>query len=74
MVTPVLHEATHAGHQRLQVHASITARPAFERFGFTVDAARLVEINGQMLRNFDMSISLPCDDGEGHSTPEPRVT
>jgi putative acetyltransferase len=56
LVTRILHEAAAAGHQRLHVHASLTARPAFERFGFTVDASRVVEVRGQRLRNFDMSI------------------
>jgi putative acetyltransferase len=58
LVTHVLREAVAAGHQRLRVHASLTARPAFERFGFTVDTARLVEVRGQQLRNFAMSIRL----------------
>ncbi|PRX22657.1 GNAT family N-acetyltransferase [Actinoplanes italicus] len=58
LVTHVLQEAAAAGHQRLRVHASLTARPAFERFGFTVDAERQVELRGQHLRNFAMSIRL----------------
>ncbi|MEU4621912.1 GNAT family N-acetyltransferase [Actinoplanes sp. NPDC023801] len=58
LITHILREAAAAGHQRLHVHASLTARPAFERFGFTVDATRLAEIRGQQLRNFDMSITL----------------
>ncbi|BEL04642.1 hypothetical protein Q0Z83_028330 [Actinoplanes sichuanensis] len=58
LVDRVLREATAAGHRRLRVHASLTARPAFERFGFVVDAARVVEVRGQRLRNFDMSIAL----------------
>lgn len=61
LVTHVLREAAAAGHHRLQVHASLTARPAFERFGFAVDATRLVEIHGQELQNFDMSIALEPD-------------
>ncbi|PPK94744.1 putative acetyltransferase [Kineococcus xinjiangensis] len=65
LVTHVLHEAAAAGHHRLHVHASLTARPAFERFGFTVDVTRLAEIRGQKLRNFDMSIDLKqIDSGE----------
>ncbi|HWS32168.1 MAG TPA: GNAT family N-acetyltransferase [Actinoplanes sp.] len=58
LVTHVLTEAAAAGHRRVHVHASRTARPAFERFGFTVDAARVAEIRGQHLPNFDMSIAL----------------
>ncbi len=64
LVTRILREAAAAGHRRLRVHASLTAKPAFERFGFTVDATRLAEIRGQRLRNFDMSIALPPDDTE----------
>ncbi|GAA2713870.1 GNAT family N-acetyltransferase [Actinoplanes palleronii] len=55
LVTRILREATAAGLPRLHVHASLTARPAFERLGFTVDATRLAEIRGQQLQNFDMS-------------------
>jgi putative acetyltransferase len=58
LVTRIIHEASAAGHQRLRVHASLTARPAFERLGFTVDATRLVEVRGQRLRNFAMSIAV----------------
>lgn len=58
LVTHVLREATAAGHHRLRAHASLTARPAFERFGFAVDATRLAEVRGQKLQNFDMSIDL----------------
>ncbi|MEU4155255.1 GNAT family N-acetyltransferase [Actinoplanes sp. NPDC026670] len=65
LVGRVLREAVAAGHRRLHVHASLTARPAFERFGFVVDAARVVEVRGQRLRNFDMSISLPGADDAG---------
>ncbi|WP_433832599.1 GNAT family N-acetyltransferase [Actinoplanes sp. CA-015351] len=58
LVTRVLREAAAAGHRRLHVHASITAKPAFERFGFAVDGTRLAEVGGQQLRNFDMSIAV----------------
>jgi putative acetyltransferase len=63
----ILQEAAATGHQRLHVHASLTARPAFERFGFAVDAARLAEIRGQQLQNFNMSIGLKPDDNTGHA-------
>ncbi len=68
LVARVLREAAAAGHPRLQTHASVTARPAFERFGFVVDGARLVEINGQTLRNFDMSVALSHDAGDDTAT------
>ena len=65
LVTRVLHEAAAAGHPRLHVHASLTAQPALERFGFAVDATRLAEIRGQKLQNFDMSIALrPGNSGD----------
>ncbi|MFI1990576.1 GNAT family N-acetyltransferase [Actinoplanes sp. NPDC020271] len=63
LVGRVLREAAAAGHSRLLVHASLTARPAFERFGFVVDASRVAEIGGQRLANFDMSIDLVRADG-----------
>ncbi|MFD7025582.1 GNAT family N-acetyltransferase [Promicromonospora sukumoe] len=47
LVAHVLREAAAAGHERLLVHASLTARPAFERFGFAVDATRLAEVAGR---------------------------
>ncbi|WP_213003796.1 GNAT family N-acetyltransferase [Winogradskya consettensis] len=62
LVTRILREAAAAGHQGLYVHASLTAKPAFERFGFAVDATRMAEIRGQRLQNFDMSITLKPDD------------
>ena len=72
LVTHVLHEAAAAGHHRLHVHASLTARPAFERFGFAVDATRLAEIRGQELQNFDMSIDLKPGDSGGPPSLERR--
>ncbi|WP_345711908.1 GNAT family N-acetyltransferase [Kineococcus glutinatus] len=63
LVTHVLREAAAAGHHRLHVHASLTAWPAFERLGFTVDATRLAEIRGQKLQNVDMSITVTPGDG-----------
>jgi putative acetyltransferase len=62
LVTHVLAEAEAAGHHRLTTHASVTARPAFERLGFTVERAQSVERRGQTFRNFRMSIRLGHDD------------
>ncbi|MEU4556969.1 GNAT family N-acetyltransferase [Actinoplanes sp. NPDC023936] len=67
LVNHILRAAAAAGHRRLYVHASLTARPAFERFGFAVDATRLAEIRGQRLRNFDMSIAVKPDDSTDRS-------
>jgi putative acetyltransferase len=58
LLTQVLRHAVAAGHRRLVTHASLTSRPVFERFGFTVDAAQVVYKRGQELRNFDMSLVL----------------
>ncbi len=66
LLTRVLREAAAAGHQRLVTHASLTSRPVFERFGFTVDAAQVVHKRGQELRNFDMSLLL-TDEAEHRS-------
>ncbi|MCW2139676.1 Acetyltransferase, GNAT family [Actinoplanes cyaneus] len=65
LVTRILREAAADGHQGLRVHASRTAKPAFERFGFAVDATRLAEIRGQQLQNFDMSIVFEPDSSAG---------
>jgi len=39
---------------QLTVHASITARPFFERQGFAVTAEQRVELRGSLLTNFRM--------------------
>ena len=39
-------------YQRLYAHASITARPFFEHFGFSMVKQQQVEIRGQKLTNF----------------------
>jgi putative acetyltransferase len=44
--------------RRLTVHASITARPFFERRGFAVDEERRVDLDGVALTNFAMSRAL----------------
>ncbi len=40
--------------ERLYSHASITAKPFFEHFGFKVVKSQQVEIRGQVLTNFIM--------------------
>lgn len=49
----------------LTVNASATARPFFERHGFTVDAEQQVERNGVLLTNFRMTAPAtgPVDPG-----------
>ncbi|GAB2458965.1 putative acetyltransferase [Conyzicola lurida] len=46
------------GATQLTVSASITARPLFERHGFTVVAEQLVELRGSALTNFRMTRDL----------------
>jgi len=46
--------AAERGLPELTVHASITARPFFERHGFAVVAEQRVELRGSVLANFRM--------------------
>jgi len=39
---------------RLYSHVSITAKPFFERFGFSIESEQTVEIRGEALSNFNM--------------------
>jgi putative acetyltransferase len=50
----ILARAKEAGLGRLYTEASLTARPFFERHGFTVIAAQDVPVAGEVLRNFRM--------------------
>jgi len=50
--------ATSRGLAQLTVHASITARPFFERHGFVVTAEQRVELRGSVLTNFRMRLEL----------------
>ncbi|SBS37455.1 putative N-acetyltransferase YafP [Marinomonas spartinae] len=43
---------------RLYSHVSITAKPFFERFGFSVESKQAVELRGQVLTNYQMERSL----------------
>ena len=51
-------EAKRQGLGRIFTEASLTARPFFERRGFTVLTSQTVEKRGQMLKNFRMEKSL----------------
>lgn len=42
------------GFKRIETHASITARPFFEKRGYVVGKAQDVEIRGEVLRNYVM--------------------
>lgn len=42
------------GFKRIETHASITARPFFEKRGYVVVKAQDVEIRGEVLRNYVM--------------------
>lgn len=39
---------------RLETHASVTARPCFEAFGFSVTRVQVLELRGESLKNFVM--------------------
>jgi putative acetyltransferase len=51
--------ATERGIKRLFTEASLTARPFFERRGFSVVAFQRLEKRGQLLTNFRMEKALP---------------
>lgn len=60
LVRQVLKEAADMGLRRVVTHASRTARPAFERFGFVVDRENSErQRDGHDLTNWDMHIDLP---------------
>jgi len=54
----LLEHARVIGIKRLFVDSSITARPFFQRLGFSSGRPRLVTIRGQKLMNFRMSIKV----------------
>ncbi|HZX03980.1 GNAT family N-acetyltransferase [Kribbella sp.] len=59
LVEAVLAKARELGLRELHTHASRTARPAFERFGFEVERANEQNwIRGQNLPNYDMRLKL----------------
>lgn len=59
LVSAVISSARKMGLPRLVTHASRTARPVFERFGFEVDRANEDNwIRGQNLPNYDMHLEL----------------
>ena len=53
-------EARAAGVKRMTVEASLTARPLFERAGFSVIEQQTVRIGDQELTNFRMELKLPA--------------
>jgi putative acetyltransferase len=59
LVDAVVAKARELGLSELHTHASRTARPAFERFGFEVERANAENwIRGQNLPNYDMRLTL----------------
>lgn len=59
LVTAVLAEARRRGMEVVATHASRAARPAFERFGFVVDAENSRNmVRGVAVPNFDMHVQL----------------
>jgi putative acetyltransferase len=58
LIEHVVEFARAAGHKHLTVEASITARPSFERQGFSVVTDQIVESNGARFLNYRMERSL----------------
>lgn len=59
LVGAVVQEARRRGLRRVHTRASITARPAFERFGFVADRENpAVWVRGQRFTNYDMHLDL----------------
>lgn len=59
LVEAVLRQARLLDVRRVDTHASRTARPAFERFGFVVDRFNAENwLRGQNLPNYDMHLDL----------------
>ncbi|WP_414715097.1 GNAT family N-acetyltransferase [Stackebrandtia sp.] len=59
LVDAVIGKARELGLERLHTHASRTARPVFERFGFVVDRANPDNrVRGEVVPNFDMHLDL----------------
>lgn len=62
LVAAVLEEARRRGLARVVTHASRTARPAFERFGFVVERENTDNwTRGVRVPNFDMHADLPAE-------------
>jgi putative acetyltransferase len=59
LVEAVVAKARALGLSELRTHASRTARPAFERFGFAVERANDQNwIRGQNVPNYDMRLTV----------------
>ncbi len=59
LVDTVIGKARELGLSRLHTHASRTARPAFERFGFVVDRPNPQNwVGGQNVPNYDLHLDL----------------
>jgi putative acetyltransferase len=73
LVDTVKREAARAGLSVLRTHASRTARPAFERFGFWVVAPRPHNVvNGHVVPNYEMRCGLePGTPGPAAGPGEP---
>lgn len=64
----VIDEALRRSIPRLTTHASLVARPVFERHGFTVDFAETVVKDGERLDRFFMTRVLDDMDARRHRT------
>ncbi|AZV77561.1 GNAT family N-acetyltransferase [Parasedimentitalea marina] len=54
----ILERARGANLTRMTTHASLLARPFFARQGWQVDEMEIVDINGEQLKRFAMSLTL----------------
>ncbi|WP_158914380.1 GNAT family N-acetyltransferase [Caulobacter sp. S45] len=70
LVAQVERAARRHGLTRLHTEASLTARPAFERFRFELIAAQTVHRRGQDLRNFRMAKRLDAPAAALDAGPE----
>ena len=61
LMSEIENRARHKGIARLETHASVTARPFFEAFGFTVTREQLLELRGERLQNFVMHREITLD-------------
>jgi GNAT superfamily N-acetyltransferase len=58
LLETIFTQATARNLNRLYTHASITAKPFFERYGFSLEKSQQVTVRGQALTNFVLSKSL----------------
>ena len=60
LMSEIERRAFNAGIGYLETHASITARPFFEAFGFVVAREQELEMRGERLKNYVMRRNMQC--------------